>query len=195
MFTLNDLVILSTTKLIVKSRKIAMFALFVGAMMICGLSTAIITGGATLGQSYEGDAKRTMKRFVKGQHWKRVGRKKHRAQNRTSRPQWMAGVKGCFVCNNDHRAKQHHPMEEFIRAVNKLKALQPAAFLSEEDMEFVAQLFNESDTDAEHDQGHIETNTKPSEDYDGVELLACEDMREVEQKLENSLFLHGLATY
>lgn len=50
----------------------------------------------------------------------------------------MRGVRGCFVCGQDHRANDRHSSEEVNMAVKKLKAKTRKALISIEDLAFIA---------------------------------------------------------
>lgn len=61
----------------------------------------------TLGQTYRGDAKRTMRT-----PWK-MGQMAGDGRKRTS-PEWLQGLKGCFVCGRENMARYKHPQDQIM---------------------------------------------------------------------------------
>lgn len=65
---------------------------------------------------------------------------------------WLRGVKGCMVCGrDDHRANQVHSKEQVQEAVRRLKEKQQMVMLTEEDLSYITEMF-ENDSDNEHDE-------------------------------------------
>lgn len=58
-------------------------------------------------------------------------------QGKRLSPSWMRGVKGCFVCGQDHRTNTKHPRGEVIASINRLRRQHPTSLLSVADMEAV----------------------------------------------------------
>lgn len=81
----------------------------------------------SLGKTNGGEAKGPVKKPFKGRG--SLGR----APGRRLNSNWMRGVRGCFVCGQDHRANTRYSRDEVTAAINKLKAKHPAALLTVED--------------------------------------------------------------
>lgn len=88
----------------------------------------------TIGQQYGGDAQSRVKSF--GQNRGRPHRGHNSGVRPTQRiiPQWLRGVRGCFVCGKDHLVRHRHPCDEITRAIDKLKAKAPMALLTVSDL-------------------------------------------------------------
>lgn len=65
----------------------------------------------------------------------------------------MRGAKGCFVCDKDHQDNTRHSRDEVTKAIDKLKAKQPHALLSVEDL---ATVFNMSSFSSEDEDSSDE---------------------------------------
>lgn len=53
---------------------------------------------------------------------------------------WMCGVRFCFVSGKDHRANDRHSRDKVLRAVQNLEEKLRKAFLTFNDMAYVASL-------------------------------------------------------
>lgn len=151
-------------------------------------------------QKYGGNAVRPMKTFVKNKAFNKQGSNAHR---RYGRPRWIRGIKGCFVCKGDHRANEHHSREEVTKAVNRLKARQPAAFLSRADHGYIDELFageyqSDGDDDGtgilEDDDDEVDWLQYDSNELDEVNLANMEedDLADIEANLAQLALRHGL---
>lgn len=110
----------------------------------------------SLDRSYGGEARRAMRR-----PHKEGGERRHSNNGRNRdiggrrlNSAWMRGVKGCFVCGQNHRANTRHSLEEVTKAINKLKERHPMAFLTVENLQSVFGMAtgpNEDDHDEEED--------------------------------------------
>ncbi len=104
---------------------------------------------------------------------------------------WIRGVKGCFVCGQNHKARSRHPAHEVRAAIEKLKQNNPTALISVEDLAFISE---ELAQDNSEDKNEIEfsddeDNESQSEAYIVEDAL---DMhKQTEAKLANMSFLHG----
>lgn len=71
----------------------------------------------------------------------------------------MKGIKGCFVCHEDHRDNQDHDRDEATKSINKLKPRHPKGVLFREGRSCISELFDAhsdpagSDVDIIHDSG------------------------------------------
>ena len=104
---------------------------------------------------------------------------------------WIKGVKGCFVCGQDHRANTRHSREEVTEAVNKLKARHPTALLTIEDLSSVVNMVNvdeEGESQGEDVMWHEEDDD--SEETDII-YMSMSDMEAVERSLADNAFIHG----
>ena len=63
----------------------------------------------------------------------------------------MKGVKGCFVCGQDHRANTRHSREEVSESIEKLKAKHPQALLTVEDLAYIVDLVSSPDEEESED--------------------------------------------
>lgn len=107
-----------------------------------------------LGQRYGGEAKSRMTHY--GPKAKFVGKRhetypsnNYRQQQRQRRPipWWMRGVKGCFVCRKpDHNANERHSRDEVSTVIKNLKMKHPTALLTEEDKEYITDLFADNES-------------------------------------------------
>lgn len=106
----------------------------------------------------------------------------------------MRGVKGCFVCGRDHRAKTRHPREEVTAAINRLKSKHPTAWLTVDDLAAVfdmAMVDDESNPNKEPDAQWAEDDELGDIEED---LRFMEETgSQVERALASSAFLHGSA--
>lgn len=81
----------------------------------------------TLGKIYGGGASNPVKPFI---NETRSYRGPNTVFARHSRPRWMQGIKGCFVCKGYHMANENHSRHEVRKVIIKLKSKQPVVFHS-----------------------------------------------------------------
>ena len=63
----------------------------------------------SLGKQYGGDAKRIYRKpWMNRKNVNTTGNSQNNFNRRRLSPRWMQGVKGCFVCGEDHRANTRH---------------------------------------------------------------------------------------
>lgn len=138
----------------------------------------------SLGKQYGGDAKPQMKK-----PWKT-----NQSTTRTYRrlcPQWMRGVKGCFVCGENHRANTRHPPHEVTAAIEKLKSKHPQALITVEDLAAVVEMTSNND---EHDSGVQwldDTIAVDTDQVDQLTYLTVEEAQSVESTLAEISYKHG----
>lgn len=154
----------------------------------------------TLGQKYQGGARRQVKTFGSRQ---KSGRKplQERSSNsgrgyrrgRRLYPSWMRGVKGCFVCGLDHRANTRHPKEEVMEAIKRLKQQHPIALLTVADMEAVYLMIRSDDEESDDQQAEVRWAGEEGEQTDDAEYAYTTeaDWDITEESLANSAFIHG----
>lgn len=110
-------------------------------------------------------------------------------------PQWMRGVRSCFVFRNDHRSNDKLTRDEVAAAVNRLKSKHPTALLTVEDLEFVADMFfAEEDVEPEayvavcwYDE---EYDTEGESETD-IAYVSESYLKKFEVSISNYDFLHG----
>ena len=137
----------------------------------------------TLGRSYGGDAKRETKK-----PWH--NNKNPGGGKRRLCPAWMRGVKGCFVCGEDHNANTRHSKDEVTKAVNKLKAEHPKALLTIEDLAAVMLMTTENDDD-DDESGVRWANDDNSDEESDIAFMTTESAISLESALSNTAFVHG----
>lgn len=145
----------------------------------------------SLGKVYGGEAKGVPKKPWKAKRNGRPYRSRH-PRKRLS-PDWIRGVKGCFVCGQDHRASTRHSREEVTSAINKLKSRHPQALLTVEDMAAVVELANDPHTESTSEE-EVRWAVDTDDDETAEVLLASvteEDSQDLEMAFANSAFLHG----
>lgn len=69
----------------------------------------------------------------------------------------MRGSKGSLVCKCDQRAKDHNTLDEVSKEIIKIKARQPAGFLSRSKKEYIDLIFC-SQTDGDHEVNDMNFN-------------------------------------
>lgn len=132
----------------------------------------------TTGYRYGGKARK----YVKGH-----------SSNSREIGRWLAGHKGCFVCKQDHRARDHHSQKEVSEAIEKLKKNYPSAMVTVDDVAMIvddlASCFNDSDESG----GSQDIDLDDSEDIDLVNFVKVKDEfdKSTEVHLANNAFLHG----
>lgn len=148
----------------------------------------------TLGRQFGGEARKPVKQYGSRGYYRGQRRKK---------PSWLVGVTGCFVCGREgHRANERHDQEAVKAAIRKLKARKQTVLLSEEDLNFVAQMFeNDNETGEENDdianmgQEMMSEGEEDLEDNindDGyLAFVAESDLQDLQSDLANSSFSHG----
>lgn len=109
----------------------------------------------------------------------------------------MRGVKGSFVCGQDHRSNTRHSREEVTAAIEKLKAKNPSALLPVEDVQSAVNMAMESDATDQNSDGDGEVLW--NEENDGstesdIVYMASSNMKSVEETLANNAFTHGCLT-
>lgn len=100
----------------------------------------------------------------------------------------MRGHKGCIVCKQDHRARDHHSPHEVKAAFEKLKNKHPSALLTVEDLAYVI------DEVTEHEPQDNEENDPVFSDSDDSAYIVSDDLnlhKEAEIALSNYAFCHG----
>lgn len=106
-------------------------------------------------------------------------------------PQWLLGVKGCRVCGiEDHIENRNHSQDEVTKGARQLKEKNVRVMLNEEDLGFVAKMFDQAPI---HDEEETDDDSENGGDQDYRELLymADEDMGEIQEFMSVAAFLHG----
>ena len=157
----------------------------------------------SLGKTYGGEAiKDTKKPWSNRSHTKTPNHRDNKYNNRPgNKPgwrgrrlssEWMRGVKGCFVCGQDHMANNRHSREEVTAAINRLKSRHPSALLTIEDLSSVVNMVNDNDIDQDKDDGNVMWNEEGDESEDSdITYMLRTDADEVERSLSRNAFLHG----
>ena len=140
----------------------------------------------SLGKTYGGSAKREIKPPWRNRP-NNGNRPNYQPRGRRLCPDWMKGVKGCFVCGQDHRANTRHSNEEVKKAIDRLKAAHPKALLTIEDLSSVVNM-----TTYDDDNDDVRwLDDLEDEDNDEIVMMAREDVKMLETALANNAFEHG----
>lgn len=142
-----------------------------------GESTALYS----LGRRYGGEARKSV--GFPGQY------QRYRRPRRFS-SKWIKGVKGCYVCGQDHKAHTRHSPEEVRAAIKRLKSSHLSAMLIVEDVAYISEQLTEVPETIDTPD---EIQFSDSDDDDTAYLAADTDnlQRDTEVYLANSAFVHG----
>lgn len=102
----------------------------------------------------------------------------------------MHGVKGCFVCGQDHRANTRQSRDEVTAAVKKLKEKHPSSLLTVEDLEAVLHMVDQ-EGQAGDDEDFARWACESEDDDSYFALITIEDAVGLERSFANISFLHG----
>lgn len=62
---------------------------------------------------------------------------------------WIKGVKGCFVCGKNHKARTRHSTQEIRKAIEGLKQKNPSATISLDDLSYISNELCENENESE----------------------------------------------
>lgn len=144
----------------------------------------------SLGKTYGGDERRNTKTpwaNIRGRHTQ-----KDTPRRRLS-PEWMEGVKGGFVCGEDHRESSRHKKEEVTAAINKLKSNYPTAWLTIDDLSnFMDMVTDDREDEKEPKEEEVRW---VEDDYDDAQtdilFMTITDAEDIERKLSENNLIHG----
>lgn len=128
-----------------------------------------------LGNRYGGQARKSLK----GSSFKR-----NKNNSRTS----LASIKGCWVCGKPHRARDHHPSEDVIKALNDIKKKKPSVLFTVEDIDEIQAVYMSisDDVDSDSDSSKSEANI--------IDETSDENIGQMHEiYLANKSFLHGIS--
>lgn len=155
----------------------------------------------SLDRSYGGDARRTIRRTFKsggGSKRRRYGRNAGHStkinQGKRLNSLWIRGVKGYFVCGQDHRANTRHSHDEVTKSINKLKEGNPTALLTVDDLQSVVNLTMEERGQEEEKDGILWNEDEYEEVDTDLVLMAAPDLKSVEKLLGYNAFIDGYST-
>lgn len=100
----------------------------------------------------------------------------------------MRGVKGCFVCGENHRANNRLKRQEVSEVIENLKVRNPKAFLTVEDISFVLNMLDPGDED-DRKQAHDVQWVEDEDDY--ISWLSMTAAADGKVLLSNNAFIHG----
>lgn len=106
----------------------------------------------------------------------------------------MEGLKGCFVCGENHREHNRNSRDEVTTEIEKLKKCHPKTLLILEDLYSVIRMVSvdegahEKDDDEEDDM--VKWIDEDKEDDSDVQLMTAEDGVILEKSLVDSDFIH-----
>lgn len=107
----------------------------------------------------------------------------------------MAGVKGCWVCGRTHQAATEHTKNEIISPINKIRARQPSAAITVDDLAMITSEFTESGEEGDNKPEDSSDNIVYSDDETHIGMYIIHDELEThksdEQYLADVSLLHG----
>lgn len=141
----------------------------------------------TIESRYGGESKRPIMSFEKPVN--KGNRQYNNIYNRNFRsrkPRQLRGRKGCIVCHKEgNMANPRHTEEEVKGEIRNLKARQSRALFTGEDLAYVADLFQNDDTDhayePEEDDDQYDEGTANEDQRPNLAYIAETDMAETER--------------
>lgn len=135
----------------------------------------------SLGQKFGGGARKESN-----------GGHKYKTKNHRISPNWLRGIKGCYVCGKAHRARSRHSPSEVKEAIQRIKNSNPTAMLSASDLAFIAdELIPNED---EEDDENVVLSEEEEEEFNESAFVANDEHglnKGSEILLSNQSFLHG----
>lgn len=102
----------------------------------------------------------------------------------------IKGIRGCYVCGKNHKARTQHSTQEIRQAIEKLNINNPTAIITVEDFAFISsELVENEKEDDESMVYESDAYLEELERYIAYDLL--DSSRRIEQVLSHTSFNHG----
>lgn len=118
----------------------------------------------SLGKTFGGDARR--KTEMPWMKYQRSGlqRERERLFRMFLGPDWMKGVKGCFLCRKDHRSNACHKQEKVTAAINRLEEKHLQVLLSVANLAAVVHMTSLSEAESDEPDNDVPSTKTETED-------------------------------